>query len=322
VTPVKLRHLHYRHGAFYYVRRIGGKVVWKRLSADLSEAVRLWQAIEGETSRPLTRTVAAAIDRYLLHKAPDLAESTVAAYGKHRKRLEAAFAEFSDVSQIRSTHVYEYLDARSAKASGRQEIKLLSAVLGYVHRLGWITVNPCRGVEMPAAKDRRRVLSDGELAALREAANPRLRCLIDLALLTAMRQGDLLRLRLSDLTDEGIAVEHHKTGARVLYQWSDALREAVGRAKRLRRRVGSVYLFADERGAPVKSGAVQTAWIRLCRRVGVQDAHFHDLRATVLTLAKEKSGIDYAQALAGHASATMTESYVARRSVTKVRPIR
>jgi len=54
----------------------------------------------------------------------------------------------------------------------------------------------------------------------------------------------------------------------------------------------------------------------------VVDAHFHDLRATVLTAAKEQAGIDYAQALAGHASATMTEAYVARRSVTKVRPIR
>jgi integrase len=108
MTPVKLRHMHFRHGAYYYVRRVGGKVVWKRLSADLSEAVRLWQQIEGETSKPLTRTVAAAIDRYLLHKADKLAESTVAAYGKHRRRLEAAFAEFSDVAQIRSTHVYEY----------------------------------------------------------------------------------------------------------------------------------------------------------------------------------------------------------------------
>jgi integrase len=314
--------MHYRHGAYYYVRRIGGKVVWRRLSADLSEAVKLWQAIEGEASKPLTRTVAAAIDRYLLHQAPQLAESTIAAYAKHGKRLEAAFCEFQDVAQIRSTHIYEYLDARSAKASGRQEIKLLSAALGYVQELGWITVNPCAGVKKGSARPRRRVLSDNEVIALREAASDRLRCLIDLALLTAMRQGDLLRLRLSDLTDEGIAVEHGKTGARVCYQWSDALREAVARAKRLRRRVGSVYLFADERGAPVKASAVQTAWIRLCKRVGVVDAHFHDLRGTTLTLAKEKAGIDYAQALAGHASATMTESYIARRSVTKVRPIR
>ena len=322
MTPVKLKHMHFRHGAYYYVRRQGGRVVWKRLSADLSEAVKLWQKLEGEASKPITRTVAAAIDRYLLHKAAELAESTVEAYGKHRKRLEAAFAEFSDVAQIRSTHIYEYLDARSAKASGRQEIKLLSAALGYVQRLGWVPANPCRGVELPEQKPRRRVLADGEIAALREAASPRMRCLIDLALLTAMREGDLLRLRLSDLTEDGISVEHHKTGARVLYQWSDALREAVGRAKRLRRRVGSVYLFADDRGAPVKAGAVQTAWIRLCRRAGVVDAHFHDLRGTTLTAAKEKSGIDYAQALAGHASATMTEAYVARRTTTKVRPIR
>jgi integrase len=57
MTPVKLRHLHFRHNAYYYVRRQGGRVVWKRLSADLSEAVRLWQAIEGEMSKRLTAKV-------------------------------------------------------------------------------------------------------------------------------------------------------------------------------------------------------------------------------------------------------------------------
>lgn len=61
---------------------------------------------------------------------------------------------------------------------------------------------------------------------------------------------------------------------------------------------------------------------RLCEKAGVADAHWHDLRATSLTLAKEAQGLDYAKTLAGHASARMTESYIAQRSVTKVRPIR
>ena len=146
--------------------------------------------------------------------------------------------------------------------------------------------------------------------------------MIDISLLTAMRQGDLLRLKLSDLNSEGMVVQQQKTGSRLLYSWTPALQEAVGRAKRLRSRIGSVWLFADAGGAQIKARSLQAAWDRLRKQAGVTDAHWHDLRATSLTWAKEAAGLDYAQALAGHASSRMTEAYVAQRAVTKVRPIR
>jgi integrase len=321
VSPVKLRHLHYRHGAYYYVRRQGGKVVWKRLSADRSEAIRLWETLERVTPSE-SRSVAAALDRYLQHRAAELAPATLELYAICRRRLVAAFAEFTDVALLKPKHVRQYLDARTAKKAANREVSLLSAALGYVMQAGWLDSNPCAGVDHNRERPRRRCYSDAEIAALRDAASDRLRCLIDLALLTALRQGDLLALRLSDLTDEGVVVQHRKTGARVVYQWTDALREAVGRAKRLRRRVGSLYLFADQNGAALKPGTVAAAWERLRTKAGVADAHFHDLRATSLTWAKEAEGIDYAQRLAGHASAKMTEQYVARRAAVKVRPIR
>jgi integrase len=321
MSPVKLKHFHRKHGAYYWVGRQGGKVMWRRLSADLSEALRLWEILE-QAAPTGSRSVTAALDRYLQHKAATLAPATVRLYGICRRRLAAAFAEFTDVAQLRPAHIRQYLDARSAKKAANREVSLLAASLGYAVELGWLDANPCREVTHHQEAPRRRCYSDAELASLREAADDRLRCLIDLALLTAMRQGDLLALRLSDLTDEGIVIQQRKTGARIVYQWTDALREAVGRAKRLRRRVGSVYLFADQRGAALKPKTVASAWERLRKKADVTDAHFHDLRATSLTWAKEAEGIDYAQRLAGHASSKMTESYVARRAVTKVRPIR
>ena len=39
------QHLHYRHGAYYYVRRIDGKVRWLRLSAIPVEAVAKYYAL-------------------------------------------------------------------------------------------------------------------------------------------------------------------------------------------------------------------------------------------------------------------------------------
>jgi integrase len=195
-------------------------------------------------------------------------------------------------------------------------------VLNHAKGLGWVTDNPTLGIRKHPEAPRRRVFSDAELAALREHATERMRAMIDISLLTALRQGDLLRLRLSDLTDEGIVVEQQKTGSRLLYVWTPALQEAVGRAKRLRKRVSSIWLWSDDGGAPIKARSLQSAWDRLRKKAGVADAHWHDLRATSLTWAKEASGIDYAQRLAGHASSRMTEAYVGQRATTKVRPIR
>jgi hypothetical protein len=40
--------MHFRHGAYYFVKRVGGKVVWRRLSADLSTCLELTADGEAE----------------------------------------------------------------------------------------------------------------------------------------------------------------------------------------------------------------------------------------------------------------------------------
>ncbi len=321
MSPVTLRHLHFKHGAYYWVGRRDGKVVWRRLSSDLAEAIRQWEQIEGQPAVP-ARSVTAALDAYLAHRKPELRPATLKLYAACRRHLVDAFAEFHDVAQVRPAHVRQYLDARRSKVAANREVSLLSAALAYACERGWIEANACREVRHHREKPRRRCFSEAEIAALREAATERIRAMIDLSLLTALRQGDLLKLRLRDLTDEGVVVEQAKTGARVVYVWTEALREATGRAKRLRGRVAGPYLFQDDKGRQIKPKTLASAWERLRTKAGVTDAHWHDLRATALTWAKEADGIDRAQALAGHASAKMTEVYVARRTAVKVRPIR
>lgn len=320
MSPVKLRHLHHKHGAYYWVGRVGGKVVWRRLAADLPTAMLLYYDLEGRSGA--SHSVEAALDKYLAVSAKRLAAATLTAYTQHRDKLARVFAEFTDARQVRSVHIAQYLDAASHKFLANREIGLLSAALSYVQRLGWIDSNPCIGVHRHPEPPRRRVFNEGEIAALRAAASDRMRCLIDLALLTGMRQHDLLSLRLADLTDDGIQVEHHKTGARVLYEWTPALREAVDRAKKLRRRVGSMLLFSRPDGQRLGASAIRNAWLELVKKAKVENARFHDLRGTCLTRAKQAGGLDYAQALAGHARQATTEGYIARRDVTKVRPIR
>ncbi|MDH3671768.1 MAG: hypothetical protein OES46_11465 [Gammaproteobacteria bacterium] len=65
-----------------------------------------------------------------------------------------------------------------------------------------------------------------------------MRCIIDVAYLTGLRKKDILKIRLSDITSEGLYVEHSKTGKRVVFELTAALADVITRARGLRRRVG------------------------------------------------------------------------------------
>ena len=101
----------------------------------------------------------------------------------------------------------------------------------------------------------------------------------------------------------------------------EGLRDVLERIRRLRRRVGSLSLFCNRKGQPYTEGGFNSIWRRLVKRSGVNDAHFHDIRAKAITDAKEQAGLDYAQTLAGYQSRNTTEGYVKARDVTRVRPL-
>jgi hypothetical protein len=52
----------------------------------------------------------------------------------------------------------------------------------------------------------------------------------------------LLALRMSDIRDDGFHVTQLKPGAKVVIEWTDALRTAVGELRAIKRPVGSIYL--------------------------------------------------------------------------------
>lgn len=310
--------LYRRHGAYYHV--IAG--LWTRLSTRLDEALRLWAEREA-AALPTGETVGQAIDRYLREVLPGLARDTQTTYRACLSRLRPVFGD-TRLADVRPVHVAGYLDRRSAKKAANLEIRVLSTVYQHAMRWGWCDANPTRGVRRNPERHRDRYPTDAELAALREAADDQWRAMIDLSLLTALRLSDLIGLRWSDVSDEGLRVTHQKTKTRRLYLATPALTDALARARRLRRRVGSVWLFARRDGQPYTRETHSAAWRRLRARAGLAstDLHWHDLRARALTDAARAGGRDYAQALAGHASGDQTEAYIRARETVPVRPVR
>ena len=57
-----------------------------------------------------------------------------------------------------------------------------------------------------------------------------------------------MRIKLNDLTDEGVRIKTGKTKKSILISWTDELKEAVNQAKEIKRKVGPIYLFATRTG--------------------------------------------------------------------------
>ena len=148
-----------------------------------------------------------------------------------------------------------------------------------------------------------------------------MRAIIQIAYLTGMRRGDILDLKLADITDSGIVLKQEKTEKRQNFEMTRALAGAINLAKSARKTRNLVYLFTNSKAQKITETGFNSAWRRLRVRCDLHDIHFHDLRGKALTDAKEKGGLDYAQALAGHENRDMTERYIRSKSTDKVKPV-
>ena len=96
-------------------------------------------------------------------------------------------------------------------------------------------------------------------------------------LLTALRNSGLLRLRLSDRTEEGLEVNVSKTGRVLVLRWTDELRHLIDRVRSLRRRIGRLFLFSSGKGLPYKVSGFGPIWQRAVNRSRISNLTFHDL---------------------------------------------
>jgi len=297
------KRLYFDHGAYYYVARSGGKVKWTKLSADYGDALRKWAEIEGG-AKPRAWTVGEAIAHYLTVSAQRLSKITLAGYAQNARHLLPVFGHVS-IEDVTRAHVYAYVVKRGNYA-GNRERGLLSAVYAHLGRSGVFNgQNPAGGMRFRnPEKPRKRYVTDEELHALLAAASPRMRNLFSFAYLTGMRQADVIGLRLTAATDEGIAYTMQKTGEAHLIAWTDELRALWKEAARSR--IGAQPLFLARDGIAYKSSGLQAATRRIAKRAGLVDLHFHDLRRKA---GSDSVDLGSAQELLGHVDSKVTRRH-------------
>jgi integrase len=314
--PPRLRR---QHGAYYYTPWVNGKQKWIRLSDNYGEALAKWAKIEGQEGEN-NGLVSGMIDKFIQTKITEYSKKAQEDYLRYCGVLRAVFGDTA-MDEVKPHHLTTFLRKSTHKIQANRQISLLSRIYSVaINEWGWLHINPCREVHRNKEARRDRYITDLELSALTTAASDQMICIIDLAYLTAARKSDLLKIMLKDIRPDGLHIRQQKTGKYQIFNWSPALQAVVARAKELRRRHDSMYLFCTRTGAPHSTSGFNSMWRRVKAKADLPDLHFHDLRAKAVTDAKRAHGRDFAQALAGHSSGDMTDAYV--RDNPNVEPLR
>lgn len=331
-----------QHGAYYYRVPPGMEKYWGdkqmfRLGKTLPEAYREWA--KRIDSLDKANNIGQLLDRYALEVVPTKAPYTQRRNASHIKRIRAVFGHVP-LSSIEPKDIYKYADKRGSKVEARQEIAVLSHAFTKAVEWGYINRHPFKGeVRLQGNKSRTRYVEDWEVVEClslepmyNKGSVKAIQAYIQLKLLTGLRQGDLLRLTMAMMQDDGIHITPRKTqtssGKQTIYEWSDELRAAVQMAKDARPVHVSPFLFCNKRGkCYVNENGIASGWSsmwqrfmgRVLKETKVKERFTeHDLRAKV---ASDAENIDHARALLSHATSNITQR-VYRRKPEKVKPLR
>ncbi|RKR46256.1 phage integrase family protein [Paraburkholderia sp. BL17N1] len=338
--PKRWKH---HHGAYYYLVPSGQEPAWDgkrkfRLGKTLPEAYKIWAERIGRTDN--VRTVGDLLDRYALEVIPAKAPSTQTQNMAGLKNIRAKFGT-APLDAVEPTHIYQYLDWRPAKTAAKREIEILSHAFTMAVKWGYIKTHPFAWqLRIESDAPRTRYVEDWEIVECLSIDSKRkkgsvlaVQSYIRVKLLTGMRRGDLLRLRMADMQDDGIHLAPNKTlkstGKRVIIQWSDELREAVAMAKAVRPVMIGPYLFCNRSGecyideTTGRAGGWESLWrgfmARVLKETKVTERFTeHDLRAKC---ASDAETLAHAQALMTHADSRITER-IYRRKPEMVKPLR
>ena len=203
---------------------------------------------------------------------------------------------------------------RATPVAADRSMPVLSVIMREAERMGLRPEgsNPCRGIRRYRRKGRERFLSDEEIRrlsmtlSLHEARCPEQAAVIRLLLLTGCRKSEILTLNWSDYRDGHLHLRDSKTGPRTVWLSGPARAVLDGLERKGR------WVFPSSRGGGPRTGSwLDYFWNRVRTDAALGDAHLHDLRHTVASLALRQGETVLAIGrLLGHRKAETTLKYI------------
>jgi len=211
--------------------------------------------------------------------------------------MNESWAEYP-IHKINPCVIGKYRDKHIKRISGSSVNRSLDAISTIFttckKEWGYPVSNPVTSIRRPKkAEPRNRRFTDHELDKLIKGnrASPKLRLIIQIALETAMRQGEILRIKPEHINGNTLFIPVAKTKPRTI----PLTLKAVS------------LLNNAELPFNITGNALSKQFRKLCKHYGIEDAHFHDLRKQSLTnfMLKKKLSVAETMLIAGHSDPRM-----------------
>ena len=294
-----------------YRAQINGKTVAK--FDTVSEA---WAWHEENCQPTDLRLIRDLVTRYCGQEVSSLSKSQQANWVTYKKRIRQHLGHIP-VAALRPHHVYKVRDIyRETPKAADNLIAAIGSLMVKAVEWGCRDDNPVKQVKKFGGSRSDVYVTDKQFNKAKEQLPPMYRAMLDFAHLTGLRRGDILKLTRDEVTDEGIVCRTSKTGAYLLIEWSDDLREVVRNAQQIKPRVRR-YLFCNRKGEQIKASTFNSQWRRLKEKMGADHFEFRAIRPK----SASEDTLEAAQARLGHSSPEITDK-IYRRLPRKVRPLR
>lgn len=222
------------------------------------------------------------------------------------------------LSSIRGADIATYRDGRIGQGASGNTVRLELALLSHLYTVAsqeWgmeALPNPVRHVRKPkvnAGRDRR--LEEGEekrlLAAATKSKTSWLKPIVEIAIETAMRQGELLKLKWADVDLKARIARLRDTKS------GDS--RSVPLSKRATEILKAMPRSLDGRVFPLSQSTLEHAFRDACDEAKLANLRFHDLRheATSRLFEKDLDHMEVA-AITGHKTLAMLKRYTHLRA--------
>lgn len=191
--------------------------------------------------------------------------------------------------------------SQRAIASVNRELELLRAILRFAQSEGWIRQSPHVAISKADETERMRILTRQEEIRLLSACidkRQHLKPILIAALDTAMRRGELFKLRWSDVNIEKYTIYIRVTNTRSPHP------RTVGITPRLLAELKTLYEISPKDQDSLVFGiqdTIKRSFASACKASGIDGFRFHDCRHTAITRML-RSGLDAAEVMkvSGH----------------------
>lgn len=328
-----------KHSSYWYIKtRINGKLIYKSTrTSDLQKAELILAkvkvallSLDSQVKQIIGKSIPfrELMERYTKEVTP-LKRSSRSDLINQIPLLQY----FGDkpIDTITTQDAYKYMDWRKSQTvkdgnrpiSGptvNREISLLSHSFKKAIRWGYVSENPIKGIERFSENKRERYITDEEFEKIILQANSRResRHLVDIMLVdyltSGQRKGNILGLKWTQINLEDREITFEQVSKNKIVPEKIKISETLFRIlKRLKgerslKKVVGTYVFQKDDGTRFKD--IDTTWNTCCRRAGVKDAHFHDIRHKAITdLDNLKIPLTHIGKAVGHRNQATTQRY-------------